>query len=73
VDDTVTAQLQSQVTSHTWDAPSARSIACRNLTDRVEKWNGEGGPEDGALGAGAVGVGSCARLRWLVDRTRSVS
>ncbi len=39
-------------------------------------WNGEGGPEAGALGAGAVGVGGCARLpssaagMWSVSSTR---
>jgi hypothetical protein len=35
--------------------------------------SGEGGPEAGALGAGAVGVGGCARLPSSAACMRSVS
>jgi hypothetical protein len=37
------------------------------------RWNGEGGPEAGALGAEAVGVGGCARLPSSAAGMRSVS
>jgi len=33
--------------------------------------NGEGGPEAGALGSGAVGVAGCARLRYSAAGMRS--
>ena len=37
------------------------------------KWIGGGGPEACSLGAGAVGVGACARLRWSEAGVRSIS
>ena len=37
------------------------------------KWNGEARPQIGDLGAGAVGMGGCAWLRWLVARLWCVS
>jgi hypothetical protein len=49
-----------------------RSVAClpgRSVGEA--KWRG--GPEAGARGAGAVGVGGCAWLRWPVAGLRCVS
>ena len=64
VDDTVTAIRNYQV-------PSTKSSSrmCVSVSDE----NGEGGPEAGALGAEAVGVGGCARLPSSAAGMRSVS
>jgi len=45
----------------------------RRMVRVLGEWNGEEGPEARALGAGAVGVGGCARLRWSAAGMRSVS
>jgi len=51
------------------DAPSQ---PCVDTSAQCRLENGEG-PEAGALGAGAVGVGGCARLRWSAAGILSVS
>ena len=47
--------------------------SCSQPKYQLKKWSGGGGPEAVALGAGAVGVGGCARLRWSAARVLSVS